>query len=96
MYIILHLIPFCITGKDASIGQLMDFIFASRMAKKYEKLARVSVSGDEDSNEVFDDFFMLFLNIWVAEYDKRKALFKVSFAFAHSCGKVTYLTCKNL
>ncbi|XP_073050398.1 probable inactive DNA (cytosine-5)-methyltransferase DRM3 [Primulina eburnea] len=38
-------------GEDASIGQLMDFIFAARMAKKYEKLARVSVSGDEDSNE---------------------------------------------
>lgn len=38
-------------GKDASIGQLMDYIFAARMAKKYEKLARVSVSGDEESNE---------------------------------------------
>ncbi|XP_073287818.1 uncharacterized protein [Primulina huaijiensis] len=39
-------------GKDASIGQLMNFIFAARMARKHEKVARVSVSGDEDSNKV--------------------------------------------
>ncbi|XP_073054620.1 probable inactive DNA (cytosine-5)-methyltransferase DRM3 isoform X5 [Primulina eburnea] len=39
-------------GKGASIGQLMDFIFAARMARKYEKVARVSMSGDEDSNKV--------------------------------------------
>ncbi|XP_073054616.1 uncharacterized protein [Primulina eburnea] len=30
----------------------MDFIFAARMARKYEKVARVSMSGDEDSNKV--------------------------------------------
>ncbi|XP_073152103.1 probable inactive DNA (cytosine-5)-methyltransferase DRM3 [Henckelia pumila] len=40
-------------GKDASIGQLMDYIFAARMARKYEKVARVSMSGGEDGNKEF-------------------------------------------
>ncbi|CAA0841944.1 S-adenosyl-L-methionine-dependent methyltransferases superfamily protein [Striga hermonthica] len=44
-------------GKDATVGQLMDFIFATRMAKKYEKDTPNIIIGDEEnekdcSNEV--------------------------------------------
>ncbi|KAG8370583.1 hypothetical protein BUALT_Bualt14G0132200 [Buddleja alternifolia] len=45
-------------GKDAPIGQLMDFIFAARMVKKYEKGAIYPVPGDEDSGK--DDNEALF------------------------------------
>ncbi|KAK6160941.1 hypothetical protein DH2020_004322 [Rehmannia glutinosa] len=38
-------------GKHASIGQLMDFIFAVRMAKKYEKDPSNPFPGDEESEK---------------------------------------------
>ncbi|KAI3469230.1 hypothetical protein Pfo_025893 [Paulownia fortunei] len=38
-------------GKHASIGQLMDFIFAARMAKKYEKDASNPFPGHEESKK---------------------------------------------
>ncbi|PIN19455.1 DNA (cytosine-5-)-methyltransferase [Handroanthus impetiginosus] len=37
-------------GKHASIGQLMDLIFAARMARKYEKDANNPIPVDEDSD----------------------------------------------
>ncbi|KAL3812230.1 hypothetical protein ACJIZ3_013498 [Penstemon smallii] len=38
-------------GEDASIGQLMDVIFAARMTKKYEKDAEHQISGDEENKK---------------------------------------------
>lgn len=37
----------------------MDFIFAARMAKKYEKDAHNPFPGNEETEKVFDDFFLL-------------------------------------
>ncbi|CAA0829440.1 S-adenosyl-L-methionine-dependent methyltransferases superfamily protein [Striga hermonthica] len=38
-------------GKHAAVGQLMDFIFATRMAKKYEKDASNIIPGGEESEK---------------------------------------------
>ncbi|GFP83101.1 DNA (cytosine-5)-methyltransferase drm2 [Phtheirospermum japonicum] len=38
-------------GKDAAVGQLMDFVFAARMAKKYEKDGSNIFPGDEDCSD---------------------------------------------
>lgn len=35
----------------------MDFIFAARMAKKYEKDTNNPFPGNEETTEVFDDIF---------------------------------------
>ncbi|GER51754.1 methyltransferase family protein [Striga asiatica] len=48
-------------GKNATVGQLMDFIFATRMAKKYEKDTPNIIIGDEENEKVlFDDSFNKF------------------------------------
>ncbi|KAL3617157.1 DNA (cytosine-5-)-methyltransferase [Castilleja foliolosa] len=38
-------------GKDAPVGQLMDFVFAARMAKKYENDGSNIFPGDEDCSD---------------------------------------------
>ncbi|KAL0388934.1 UNVERIFIED_CONTAM: putative inactive DNA (cytosine-5)-methyltransferase DRM3 [Sesamum radiatum] len=42
-------------GRHASIGQLMDFIFAARMAKKYEKDSNHPSPGDEESKKAYSN-----------------------------------------
>ncbi|XP_047944994.1 probable inactive DNA (cytosine-5)-methyltransferase DRM3 [Salvia hispanica] len=38
-------------GKNAAIGKLMDFIFAARMARKYEKDTNNPIPGDEETED---------------------------------------------
>ena len=57
MQVVVLLSPFLISGEDAPVNELVDFIAAAQIAEQLEKESEDSLSSEEEKDQVFNDHF---------------------------------------